>query len=809
MESLLQDVQFAFRMLRKSPGFALVAVLTLALGIGANTAIFSVVNAVLLRPLAYPESDRLVFLTEWTPHVPYSSISMADFVDWRSMSTVFESMAAYQTNDVVLRGSGESERLRERLITASYFPTTRIRPVLGRALTPEDDKVGAERVVLLGDGFWARKFGRDPKVLGQKLILDGEPFTVIGVLPNAQMHGLWQQMDVFASLWRLEDTMGGPTRRDVHPGIYGIGRLKPGVTLEHARAELKSIAAKLAQKYPDTNSRMSAEVFTLLGSYVDDLRPVLLALLAAVGLVLLIACANIANLLLARASERFRELAVRRALGAGAWRLVRQSLTESIVLSAAGSALGLLLAFAATSGFARFYYQAVPRLAETSLDRTVLLFALALTVFTALFFGILPALQAARADVQQALQESGRSGVGRSTGRLRNALVVGELALSLVLLVGAGLTSKSLFRLVHADAGFNPSRTLVASFTLPDQPYQDQSKSREFIRQVVERSEALPGVEAAGYKFPLLGGWQSGFYAEGHPMPQPGHFPSTDMGRVTPDTFRAMGIRLLRGRYFDARDSKSAPLVCIVDETMAAHLWPDQDPLGKRLSVAGGLPGPGQEPLWRTVVGVVAHVKNYGVDQPSRFETYLPNDQLPGQGGVLILRASAGAPGLSSALRSIVRSADPGVPLFDLREMEDVVAENTVPRRLSAGLTAAFAALALLLAGVGIYGVISFLVVRRRHEIGVRLAVGAQRADILRLVIGQGARLAALGLALGLAAALALGRALSTLLFQVSPFDPLTLGGVCALLLAVAFAACLLPARRATRVDPLVALRHE
>ena len=808
MESLLQDARFALRMLRKSPGFALVAVLSLALGIGANTAIFSVVNAVLLRPLSYPASDRMVLLTEWTDQVPYTSISMADFDDWRAMNTVFESMAAYQTNNVVLTGTGEAERLRERLFTASFFSTTRIRPILGRALMPEEDKAGAPRVVLLGEGFWARKFGRDPRVLGTTLVLDGEPFTVIGVLPSGQMHGPWQRMDVFASLWRLEDRMGGPTHRDEHPGIYALARLKPGVALEQARAELQSIAARLAQKYPTTNRRITAKAFPLLDAYVEDVRPPLLVLLAAVTLVLLIACANIANLLLARATERYRELAVRRALGAGAGRLVRQSLTESLVLSAAGSALGLLLAAAMTRGFGQVFYAAVPRLSESGLDRTVLLFALGLTVATALFFGIFPAIQSARTDVQQALQEGGRSGAGRSTGRLRSALVVGELALSLVLLAGAGLMSKSLYRMMRADAGFTSSHLLTASFTLPDAPYHDEAKSREFIRQVVEKAESLPGVEAAGFKFPLMGGWQSGFFAEGRPMPEPGRFPSTDMGRVTPDTFRAMGIRLLRGRYFDRRDSENGPRVCIVDETLAAQMWPGEDPIGKRLGVDGPPPA-GGEPAWRTVVGVVAHVKNYGVDQPSRFEVYVPNEQSPGQGGALVLRAGTDPGSLASALRSVVQSVDPGVPVFDVREMEDILAENTTPRRLSAELVAAFAGLALLLSGVGIYGVVSFLVLRRRHEIGIRLAVGAQREDILRLVIGQGARLAAIGITAGIAVALGLGRALSSLLFQVSPFDPVILLCGSALLLAVALGACYLPARRAMGVDPLVALRHE
>ena len=806
METLLKDIRYALRLLRKSPGFTAVAVLTLALGIGANTAIFSVVNAVLLRPLGYPESERLVFLTEWSQQVPYMSISMLNLSDWRAMNTVFEDIAGYRTENVVLSGISEAERLRERQITASFFPTTRIRPVIGRGLTPEEDKPGAERVVLIGDGFWARKFGRDPNILGQKLRLDGEVYTVIGVLPNGQMHGLWQQTDVFTSLGRLEDDLGA--RRDEHPGIYAIARLKPGVTLEQARAELKSIAARLAQKYPDTNHGNSAEVFSLLGAYVDDVRPPLLALLAAVGLVLLIACSNIANLLLARATERVRELAVRRAMGAGTWRLVRQSLTESLVLSITGSVLGILLAAWSIRGLAHYFTDAVPRLAESSVDRTVLFFSLGLTALTALVFGILPAIQSARTDVQQALQEGGRTGAGRSTGRLRNVLVAGELALSLVLLVGAGLMSKSLYRIVHADAGFNPAHVLVANFTLPDTPYRDEAKSRAFVRQVVANLEAVPGVEAAGYKLPLLGGWQNGFYVDGRPIPPPGQYQTTDMSRLTPDAFRAMGIRLLRGRSFDERDTETAPLVCIVDETLAAQSWPGEDPLGKRIGVDGP-PMPGKDPIWRTVVGVVGHVKNYGVDQPSRFETYVPNAQRPGQGGALIIRAAADPAALTSAVRAAVRSVDPGVPLFGVSEMEEVMAQNTASRRLSVELIAAFAGLALLLASLGIYGVISYLVVRRRHEIGVRLAVGAQRKDILQLVMGQGARLAGIGLVAGLIGSLGAGRALSSLLFQVNPFDPMTLGSVSVVLLAVALVACYLPARRAMRVDPLVALRHE
>jgi len=807
METLLQDVRYALRMLRKSPAFTAVAILALALGIGANTAIFSVVNAVLLRPLAYPDSGGLVFLTESSPEIPDMSISMPDFADWGAMNTVFENIAAYRTDDVVLTGRGDPERLRVRQITASFFSTMRVHPIVGREIRPEEDKPGAERVVVLGEGFWERRFGRDPKVIGQQMILDGEPHTIIGVLPNGNYHGGWRRMDAFTSLWRHEDEFGGAAHRGDHPGMYAIARLKPGVTVEQGLAEMKSIAVRLAQKYPDTNKGHSATVAPLLNAYVDDVRPPLLVLLVAVGLVLLIACGNIANLLLARATERYRELAVRRALGAGPWRLVRQSLTESVVLSVAGGGLGVLCAAWAMRGLAHLSYASVPRLEESSLDFTVFLFTLGLSVLTGIVFGTLPAWHASRTDVQQALREGGR-GTGGSGGRLRSVLAGAEVALSLVLLVGAGLMAKSLYRVLHANGGFEATHVLAASFTLPDAKYKDDAKSREFIRQVVEKVQAIPGVEAAGFKNPLFGGRQNGVIAEGRPMPPLDQVPSTDEGPVSPDALRAMGIRLIRGRYFTERDNENAPLVCIVDETLAQRFWPGEDPIGKLMS-ADGVPDPGQKAMWRTVVGVVAHVKNYGVDQPSRFETYVPVAQRPSTGGYLVVRSSLKPAALAPALRAAIRSVDADVPLFDVRPLEDVVAEDTAPRRLSVLLISSFAGLALLLAAVGIYGVISCGVTQREHEIGVRMAVGAQRSDILRLVVGQGARVAGIGLVAGLLASVGMARALSGLLFQVSPFDPQALGGVSVLLLVVALTACYLPARRAARTDPIITLRHE
>jgi len=806
METLMQDIRYALRQIRKSPAFSVVAILTLALGIGANTAIFSVVNAVLLRPLAYPQSGGLVFLSEWSQQVPDMSISMANFADWRATNTVFENMAAYNTVNVVLSGKGDPERLRVRQITASYFPTMRVQPVMGRAMRAEEDRPGAERVALLGEGFWKRHFGGDPNIVGQQITLDSETYTIIGVVANGKFHGQWRNMDAFTSLWRHEDEQGGPTRRGQHPGIYGIARLKPGVTLQQGIAEMHSIAGRLAQQYPDTNKGHSITVQPLLEAYIEDVRPPLLVLLVAVGLVLLIACANIANLLLARAAERFRELAVRRALGAAPWRLVRQSLTESLVLSVSGGVFGVLIALWVIQVLGHLSFAAVPRLDEASLDRTVLVFTAALSVLTGLVFGTLPAWQASRADVQQALREGGRGSRGTG-GALRSVLAGGQVMLSLVLLVGAGLMSKSLYQVLHADGGFDASHVLTATFTLPDRNYHDDAKARAFVQQVVEKVQALPGVQSAGFKNPIFGGWQNGVVVEGKPVPPRDQIESTDMGRVTTDALRTMGIRLLRGRYFDVRDNENAPLVCIVDDTLAQHFWPDEDPIGKRLTVDE--PRPGAEPIWRTVVGVVAHVKNYGVDQPSRYETYVPNAQRPAQGGALVIRSNQDFAALAPSLRAAARSVDPDVPLFGLRELSDIVDENTAPRRMSVLLIASFAGLALLLAAVGIYGVISYGVSQRAHEIGVRMAVGAQGRDILRLVVGQGARVAGVGIALGLVASLGLARAISGLLFHVSPFDPGALAGVSALLLLVATAACYLPARRAAQTDPIITLRHE
>jgi putative ABC transport system permease protein len=808
MTTFLQDLRYALRMLLKSPGFTVVAVLTLALGIGANTAIFTVINAVLLRPLPYPQADRLVFLGESSEQIPEMSIAMANFNDWRAQNSVFESMVAFQNDDAVLTGRGEPERLRLRRVTAGFTPTLKVTPLLGRTLTPESDKVGAPRVVVLGEGFWERRFGRDPNILGQQLILDDEPYTVIGVYPS-RLHGSLRQTDLFASLWRLEDKLGGEARRGEHPGIYAYARLKPGIKVEQARTEMTAIAQRLDQLHPDTNGKNSVAVLPLLDAIVEDVRPSLLVLMVAVGLVLLIACVNIANLQLARATDRYKELAVRMALGAGRARLVRQMLTESLLLSLVGGTLGLLLAMWVTAGLAQFTTAGLPRLNEISADRTVLVFSLLVSILTGILFGIFPALQASRTDIHDALKEGGRNGTaGSGKRRLRDALVTAEVAISLVLLVGAGLMTKSLWKVLQADGGIRPEHVLTARVSLPDIKYQDAEKRRIFVELVVAKLREIPGVDAAGFKNPLLGGRQSTIVIEGRPVPPPGQLPSTDVGRVTPDAMRAMGMRLLRGRFFDDHDNERGQPVCIIDETSANLYFQNEDPIGKRITTKGPHM-PGKDAGWMTIVGVVAHVKNYGVDQPSRVETYVPNAQDPAYGGNLVVRSSSDAASVSSDIRSAVHSLDADLPVFNERPLADIVADNSASRRLSAMLIGAFAILALLLAGVGVYGVISYLVSQRYHEIGIRMALGAASRDVLAMVLLQGAGMAGLGIAVGLLGSIVLTRLIAGLLFQVSALDSATFVAGVSVLGGLVLFACWLPARRATRVDPLVALRHE
>ena len=812
METIWQDMRFGARMLARSRGFTAVAVLTLALGIGANSAIFSFVNAILLQPLPYPGADRLVFLTEWSQQVPNMSFSVANFNDLRDQSRVFEALVASRNQNYILTGTAEPERLGGRQATVGLFGTMGLVPVVGRVFTAEEDRPGAERVVLLGEGFWTRRFGRDPSVVGRPLVLNNEPYTVIGVLPGT-MHTSWRQTDVWTSLGRLEDEVGGAKNRGNHPGIYVMGRLRPGVTVEQARADVVALAKRLAEQFPESNARQSMTLRPALEAVVGDLRPALLILVGAVGFVLLIVCANVANLLLARAVTRQKEIAVRMALGAGRARIVRQLLTESVLLSLAGGLLGLLLAYAGMRALVGILPANTPRLEGVSLDRVVLGFTLLVSMASGLIFGLIPALQTAKPDTSEMLKEGGRgSSGGPARHRARALLVVSEVSLALVLLIGAGLMMKSFFRLLDADPGFSSDRVLVMAVSLPEARYDQPAKSRAFFEQVRERLDGTPGIEARGITTPLLGGWQTGFRVEGQPEPPPGQGPSTDIARVGGDFFQVMGIRLIRGRYFTEQDREGQPLVCIVDETMARTYWPGEDPIGKRLHLGGGGHDQPEKP-WLTVVGVVAHVKNYGVDQESRVETYVPALQDPIGFAVVVVKTSAETAGVTAAVRAAVQAVDKDVPVFSVRPLSEIVADSRAPKRLSAQLLAGFAALALLLAAIGIYGVMSYSVTQQTREIGIRVALGAQRRDILKMVVGQGMALAAIGVALGLALALSLAfgltEALRTILFRVSRTDPPTYALVPVVLTLVALVACYVPARRALRIDPMRALRCE
>jgi putative ABC transport system permease protein len=810
METVWQDVKYGARMLLKSPGFALVAILTLALGIGANSAIFSVVNAVLMRPLPYDDAEKLVFLTEWSEQVPNMSFSVENFKDVRDQNSVFEGIVAFRSQNFVMTGAGDPERLNGRQVTAGFFPTLRLRPILGREFSAEEDKVGAEKVALLGEGFWTRRFARDPGILNKSLVLNGEPFTVIGVLPGT-LHGTWRNFEVFTSLGRMEDRLGGPNNRGNHPGIYVAARRKSGVTFEQARTNVVDIARRLAEQYPNSNAKQSMTVEPLLQAVVGPLSSTLPVLLGAVAFVLLIACANVANLMLARAATRQREIAVRSALGAGRRRIVWQLLTESVLLSVVGGVLGLAIAYGGVRALVAISPANTPRINEVTLDGTVLAFTMVVSVLTGLIFGLFPALQASKPDMAETLKEGGRTGTaGGARHRVRSGLVVAEVSLALVLLIGAGLMLKSFLRVLDADPGFRSDGVLTMSVALPQVKYPEPVKQREFFRQALENIKAVPGVELASSTLPLLGGWQTSFTVEGRPLPLPGQQPSTDISRVSADYFQTMGVRLIKGRTFTEQDTDGQPPVCIVDERMVQAYWPSEEPLGKRMRLGSGQDN--NNP-WMTVVGVVAHVKNYGVDQDSRVETYLPYLQNPVGSATLVLKSAGDAGSIANAVRAAVRAVDADLPVYNVRPLDAIVSDGRAQRRLAAQLLATFSGLALLLAAIGIYGVMSYSVTQRAHEIGIRLALGAQKDDILRLVVGHGMLLAGIGLTVGLGMAFALAfglrQALTTMLFRVSHTDPPTYASVPLLLAAVALLACYIPARRALKVDPMIALRYE
>ncbi len=812
LDELRHDLRFALRTLRNNPGFTAVALLTLTLGIGANTAIFSVINAVLLRPLPYPHSDRLVYMSEWTPQIRFLYISMPDFQDWLARNTVFEAIGGYRAADATLTGAGEARHLKLRQVTPGLFSTLSTKPVLGRLLTAKDDKPGASPVVVLAESFWTREFNRDPRVISQRLELDGEVYTIVGVVDNGHWPLGWPEVQAFTSLGRWQSSPGF-NHRDDHHGVYAYGRLKPGVSFEQAREQMWAIAGQLAQQYPQTNSGVSVNMSPLLSGLVEYVRRPLLLLMAAVVLVLLIACVNVANLLTSLAIVRRQEIAIRCALGAGAARLARQFLCESIVLALIGGAGGLVLTYfsigTANSALARLASSNIPRLNEISLDKPVLFFTLGVSLLTGIVFGVVPALTALRVDPHETLMDSGRiSTSGLSRAGVRGLLVVAELALSLVLLLATGLAIKSFFMVIHQDRGFRAEGVLTASLSLPASTYPDETDRRRLIQQLVEKVEALPGVTTAGFKFPLLAAAESRFMVEGRPNPEPDSLPYTEFSTVTPGGLEAMGVQLRSGRYFNADDQAGSEPVCIIDDLMAKQYWPNQSALGKRIAVEAPVAANGFGP-WRTIVGVVHHVQHYAGDWPTLAGTYLPYSQYPFNRGSLVVRSNADQATLEPMLRDVLQSLDPSLAFYNVRPFTALVDEDVAGRRLVVVLLGTLAAVALLLAMLGSYGVMAYMVTGRTHEIGLRRALGAEPRDVLRLVLAQGLRLTIAGTAIGVAVALALSRLIRSLLFGVSATDPLTFAGVVVLLMIVAMAACYIPARKAVGLHPLDALRHE
>jgi putative ABC transport system permease protein len=803
MNSWLNDLRFGARTLLKSPGFTVVVVVTLALAVGANTAIFSVVNAVLLRSLPYPDPERLVVLTEKTRGGGRVGVAYLNYLDFRERARSFTEVAGYRDALLNLTGVDRPVRLQGREVSWNFFRMLGAQPELGRAFVADDEKKGAALTVILGHATWQAQFGGDPAVIGKTISLDGQSYTVVGVMPAD--FEFFRRDDLFVPLG--SSLLRGDEGRGNHSDMQVLARLKDGVSFGQASAEMDAVAAQLEREYPDTNSGEGAMTFRLLDRYASDVRGTLWVLLAAVGFVLLIACVNVANLLLVRAAGRQREVALRLALGAGRWRIVRQLLTESLLLAALSCLVGLALGVWMTEGLVRLAPEGVPRLGQTRLDTTVLLFTSGVSLVTGLLFGLLPAWHSARQDLHTTLKEGGRAASGGARERTRKGLLVAEVALSLVLLAGAGLMLRTFYELRHVDPGFASENLLTMRVNLPTTGY-DVARLRAFYKECPARVGALPGVRAAALtqSLPIDGSrWNSVFIAADKPVPPRDRLLSAAFTPVSTDFFRTLGIHLLKGRTFTDADAADRPTVAVINETLAARLWPGEDPVGKRLKQGW----PEDQTPWREVVGVVADVKLNGVDRDVPLQIYLPLEQRPSYTLALAVSTSGDPLSMAATVEQTVHTIDKDLPVSGVRSMDQLMGGAIARQRLTLVLLLGFALLALLLAAVGIYGVISYAVSQRTREFGIRVALGAQDRDVLRLVIGQGLRLTLAGVALGLFCALGLTRLMEALLFGVRPTDLLTFAVITSLLVGVALLACYLPARRAAKVDPGVALRYE
>lgn len=813
MTTLSQDLRYAIRMLVKSPGFAAIAVLTLALGIGANTALFSIVNGVLLNPLPYPHSEQLVAVYGNAPGVNQGPASYLNFLDWRRATQTFSSMAIYRNQDYNFTGTSEGERLSGYMISADFFSTLGVNPILGRTFTAEEDQVGAAPVVVLGGGLWKRKFGSSPDIVGKSLTLNGTSYTVVGVVPSSfTFYG--DDRDVYTAIGRWND----PSFRDRRISVSArvIGRLKPGVTLAQAQADMDVVAGNLAATFPVADKDTGIALVSMKEDIVGNVKPVLLVLLAAVGFLLLIACANVANLLLARALGRSREFALRAALGARATRVIRQLFTESILLAGLGGTLGLLLAFFATKAVLNTLPGTLPRGQEIFVDGRVLLFTIALSLFAAIVFGLAPALKSSQVNLLEVLKESGRGSSG-ARHRLQGAFVATEVAMALILLIGAGLMFRTLAALWRVNPGYDPGHAITFVVSMPSSPATTSAETRARLRQFDDAMRSVPGVQAVSVTLgsrPMIHDSSLPFWIAGRAKPANDNDMPQAMFYLAEAGFQqAMGITLERGRFITPQDNENSPTVIDIDDVFARTYFPGEDPIGNRVHLE-------QFNVEAEIVGVVGHVKQWGpgADEKTAIgaQFYYPFMQTPEKlmpmvaGSVAVVLRTQGDPAaIMGPVRRAVGQMDSRQVVYGVQTLDGVIARSFAARRLSMILLAAFAALALVLSCVGIYGVISYLVGQRTREIGVRMALGAQRGDVMRLVLGQGATMAIAGVAMGVAGALGLTRLMANQLFGVTAHDPLTFIAVAILLTLVALLACYLPARRAVRVDPMVALRHE
>ena len=821
VSTLWQDIRYGARMLLKNPGVTIIVIIALALGIGANTAIFSVVNTVLLRPLPYQESDRLVFLNEKSPVLDEMSISYPNFTDWRNHNQSFEKIGVYNRASYNLTGVGEAERIVTGQVSADLFSVLRVNALHGRVFTNDEDKPGGPPVVVLSYPLWQRRFGGQTSILNQPITLNNKSYTVIGIMPESYLYP--SRVEMWVPVGQLSDQPSWQSRGN-HPGLYGVARLKPGVTFEQAEADMNNVAANLEKQYPDTNTATRVRMRPLIEIFVSDVRRALWVIFGAVFFVLFIACANIANLLLARATARKKEMAIRTAVGASRWRIARQLLTESILLSLIGGGIGLVLARWGVDLILYMSPNAIPRSREIGLDWTVLAFTVGVSFLTGILFGLLPAIQAGDVDVHETLKETGRGVSGRHW--LRSSLVVVEVATTLVLLIAAGLMIRSFYLLQKVNPGFSDEHLTSFSVSLPQKKYATEEQQAFFYNRLLENIRALPGVESAAAASGLpLGnnGWQTSFVIDGQPVPPREQIPLMEACLVTPDYFKAMNIPVLRGRVFTDRDDRShlagrdlsklnenqraiAGLNSIViDEEFAKRYWPNEDPVGKRVRLGTENDAPRLE-----VLGVVGRVKMESLNQNSdRVQGYFPYNQTPDNSMTVIIKGAADPNQLISSVRGAIKEIDPDQPIYSVRTMNEIRAESVAGERLNLTLLSLFAGIALVLAIVGIYGVMSYSVTQRTHEIGIRMAIGARPRDVFKMVLGQGMKLALIGVVLGLGFAFALTRLMQTMLFGVEPTDKLTFAAISIMLITVALLACYLPGRRATKVEPTISLRYE